>query len=472
MTENIAIMKKNVNANAVLSVKTNGTKTNRLNLNVISFDAFFAVILCIITGYSGIIYAQQNNADKSPMQASGKIEQVISIDAHLLDIYKLIAAKKHEDALRRIDILLKQYPNFSVALALKYDLLTIINQGNKDINQPLILTQQGKMNIDSKSGTGNNNYLINQTREDSIRQEAMLRIKSLYERPDPRLIPRGLLNLAPRQKTALIVDPEKSRIYLYENVNGRPKFLFDYYITIGKKGVDKEQEGDNKTPLGIYNLGMPIPKKTLPDMYGYAAMPLNFPNDWDKRNNITGTNIWIHGVPSNTYSRPPRASEGCVVLTNPDLERLFKFTQINTTPVIISKSTEWVDLEQWKKERQEALGLVKKWQEAWDTYDFESYKQLYSFNLFKSDKKNYEQWLKKYFIFFDQKQIRLQNMRHLSIYRYPANEPTLLITFEQDMMIPDVMSKEKGKMKQSIMQKRQYWQYDGIKWEIVYENES
>jgi murein L,D-transpeptidase YafK len=425
------------------------------------------------------------NDNKQPTQSySGKIEQVVSVDAHLLEIYKLIASKKYEEAVKRIDILLQQYPNFSVALALKSDLLTILNQGNKDVNQTLILNQQGKMSIDSKVDnkinpkappsppTYNNENLISQNKGASLREEAMARIKSLYERPDPRLIPRSLLNLAPRQKTALVVDPEKSRIYLYENVNGRPKFLFDYYITIGKKGVDKEQEGDNKTPLGVYNLGVPIPKKTLPDMYGYAAMPLSFPNEWDKRNNITGTNIWIHGVPSDTYSRPPRASEGCVVLTNPDLERLFKFTQVGTTPVVINKSTEWVDLDKWKKERDEALNLVKRWQEAWDTYDFESYKQLYSFNLFKSDKKNYEEWLKKYFIFFDQKQVRLQNMRHLSIYRYPTNEPTLLITFEQDMMIPDVMSKEKGKMKQSVLQKRQYWQYDGIKWEIVYENES
>jgi len=396
--------------------------------------------------------------------ATGKVQSP-TVDSQFLDVYKLIAQQKYTDAINKLNIILIQYPNFELAQALKNDLLTMSNSNDVNSATNKVLNSEGIINLDNK------NYSYNQSA--SLREEAKLRIKAIYERPDARLIPRALLNLAPRQKTALIVDPQRSRIYVYENVNGRPKFLFDYYITIGKQGFNKEAEGDNKTPIGVYNLLPLIPKAKLPEMYGYGAMPLTFPNDWDNRNNITGHNIWIHGVPNHIYSRPPRASEGCVVLTNPDLERLFKFTQTNTTPVIINKSTEWVDVKTWKQERKEAMHLVEKWQDAWNTYDFESYMKLYSPTMFKSDKKNYQEWMKKYFIFFDQKQIKLQNMRHLSIYRYPNNDiPTLLITFEQDMMIPNFASKEKDAMKQSIVQKRQYWQYDGIQWEIVYENES
>ncbi len=447
----------------------------------------FSTIVIATLGNAHISKAatNTNNAElnKPTQEFKGKVQQTANVDEHLIEAYKLISVRNYGDALKKLNQILSIHPNFQLALALRSDLLIMLNHGADNINKKLVLSPQNNVDF-SKASATIPAYNIDNYNGDTLRLEAMKRIHAFYDRPNPKLIPRNLLYLSPRQKTALIVDPKQSRIYVYENVNGRPKFLFDYYITIGKKGIDKEAEGDNKTPIGIYQMGALIDKKKISDFYGYGALPLNFPNEWDRRNNITGSDIWIHGVPHTTYSRPPLASQGCVVLTNVDLQRLFKFIEVKHTPIVINKSTEWLEADKWQKEHIEAKNLVKQWQDTWATYDFETYKSMYSFNLFKSDKKNYDEWMRKYQIFFEEKQVRLQNIRHLSIYRYPANEPTLLVTFEQDMMIPNVaaiaaqQSKTTNKdvvpiiMQQSIMEKRQYWQYDGIRWEIVYENET
>src|SRR3546814_8483534 len=64
---------------------------------------------------------------------------------------------------------------------------------------------------------------------------------------------------------------------------------------------------------GVQSCALPICAKLtrkLPDFYGDGAYPLNYPNEWDKHEGRKGYGIWLHGTPSTTYSRPPRASDG------------------------------------------------------------------------------------------------------------------------------------------------------------------
>jgi hypothetical protein len=53
------------------------------------------------------------------------------------------------------------------------------------------------------------------------------------------------------------------------------------------------------------------------------------------------------------FRAPPRASDGCVVLANQDLDVVAKNLQVGLTPVIISNSVEWLSLDDWNKERNE-----------------------------------------------------------------------------------------------------------------------
>src|SRR5690606_11019370 len=121
------------------------------------------------------------------------------------------------------------------------------------------------------------------------------------------------------QQHAIVLDAQKSRLYVYRNENGKPSYVADYYVTLGKNGSEKHVEGDKRTPLGVYLASCKLDRK-LPDFYVDAAYPLNYPNEWDKHQGKKGHGIWLHGTASDTYSRAPRASDGCVVMANPDLK--------------------------------------------------------------------------------------------------------------------------------------------------------
>src|SRR5205085_7112581 len=132
-----------------------------------------------------------------------------------------------------------------------------------------------------------------------------------------------------------------------------------------KNGTDKNREGDQKTPLGVYYVTSSIPRQKLSDFYGTAAFPISYPNEWDRRQGRNGFGIWLHGTPSDTYSRPPRASDGCVVLTNSDLDHIAKYLQIGLTPVIISDEVQWVSSSEWTNERDAFLGQLEAWRTSW-----------------------------------------------------------------------------------------------------------
>ena len=131
-----------------------------------------------------------------------------------------------------------------------------------------------------------------------------------------------------------------------------------------------------------------MPREQLADFYGTAAFPLNYPNEWDKRRRRTGSGIWLHGVPSDTFSRAPQASDGCVVLTNQDLDAIGRHVQVGLTPVIISNGIEWVPLQSIGSVRQELGGALEQWRRDWESRSVDRYLAHYS-RAFRSGKQDY-----------------------------------------------------------------------------------
>jgi len=201
-----------------------------------------------------------------------------------------------------------------------------------------------------------------------LRDEARVRLQRVQTQLPSKLPPRYLWKLDAQQKYALVVDTSRSTLYVYENVNGEPRYVADYYITIGKLGTEKVSEGDKRTPIGVYFVKANLPKNKLADMYGSGAYPLSYPNEWDRKNGRTGQGIWLHGTPSDTYSRPPRASDGCVVLANDDLDKLAPYLQVGITPVIITNQVDWAN-EQDQIERDALLQEIEQWRKDWSSLD-------------------------------------------------------------------------------------------------------
>jgi hypothetical protein len=61
------------------------------------------------------------------------------------------------------------------------------------------------------------------------------------------------------------------------------------------------------------------------------------------RRGKTGSGIWLHGVPQAQFARSPKATDGCVAVSNPDLQDILKRVEIRTTPVVILPKLEWIN---------------------------------------------------------------------------------------------------------------------------------
>ena len=290
-----------------------------------------------------------------------------------------------------------------------------------------------------------------------LQDEARVRVQRYVDAPPVNFLPAALLQLAPRQSHAILIDTTRSRLFVYANDLGRPRYVADFYISLGKNGVDKTREGDQKTPLGVYTIVSS--KDKLPDFYGPGAFPLSYPNEWDRMNGRDGHGIWLHGTPSDTYARPPRATDGCVVLTNEDLAKLARYVDVSRTPVVIGQSIEWRSPEQWENERASFLKAFTRWKSDWESLDTTRYLANYSAH-FHSKDRDFADWAaSKRKVNAGKKWVKI-GVNDMSLFAYPGTPGLMMITFEQDYRSNN-MSKRTTK--------RQYWSREGSQWRIVHE---
>ena len=197
---------------------------------------------------------------------------------------------------------------------------------------------------------------------DELRDEAVQRLHALEERPPANQVPAEFIVLPKAIHHAIAVDTSRSRLYLFENGPQGVRLVSDHYVSVGKQGVDKTVEGDQRTPLGVYFVSDRVGQGSLGEEFGAGAMQLNYPNLFDKLHGRTGSGIYVHGVPFNTYSRPPKDSDGCVTLANDELVMLMNTVPIHDTPVIITRSIHWVSDNATQVHRAEILDAVNHWQ--------------------------------------------------------------------------------------------------------------
>ena len=344
-----------------------------------------------------------------------------------------------DEALLLTENLLQQYPKFRLAHLIKGDLLLARSM-------PL--------------ATFGNATNAPSDKLNDLREEVIARLKAYRSRDTTaKYVPRYLLQLQPDQKHAIVIDTQKARLYLYQNDNGHPRFVADYYVSHGKFGADKRSEGDKKTPTGVYHVTDSLPAKKLGDLYGTGAFPINYPNEWDRRQGRKGHGIWLHGTPSDTFSRPPKASDGCVVLSNTDLDALSKNLQIGLTPVIISNSVEWLSFDDWQSERSALNKKIEEWRADWESRDVERYLKHYS-PKFQSKEANFEQFAsQKRKVNAGKSWVKVK-LSNLSMFRNPGAEELVVTTFEQDYQSNNLNNQ---------MKKRQYWIREDGQWKIIYE---
>ena len=86
--------------------------------------------------------------------------------------------------------------------------------------------------------------------------------------------------------TALVVETASHKLWL---CSGNETYR-EFAIAIGRGGTGKRLEGDNKTPLGEYALGLPRPS----NRFGFFV-PVSYPTKSEREQGFTGGDIGVHG---------------------------------------------------------------------------------------------------------------------------------------------------------------------------------
>ncbi len=361
-----------------------------------------------------------------------------SADAGLKHAFLAIDQGRLDAALQEVDRLIAEHPNFRLAHLLRGDILLARARPLKTL--------------------GNTGH-ANPHRIDELRAEALARVRTFRDPPPRGRVPHHLVQLDPAQRHVIVVDTRRSRLFLYENDGGVPHLVADYYTTLGRNGVAKQVEGDQKTPLGVYFVTSSIPGQKLPDLYGWGAFPINYPNAWDRMMGRTGFGIWLHGVPADTFARAPQASDGCIALSNPDLERLGTSIQVGITPVVVSDEVRWVDLRELETRRAAFRQTLETWRADWESLDTERYLAHYS-DRFRSEAMNRHAWGEHKRRVNSSKLWIKVGIGDPSIFLGPGIPEVMVVTFDQDYRSSNLTQRSR---------KRQYWVREKGAWKIVFE---
>ena len=275
--------------------------------------------------------------------------------------------------------------------------------------------------------------------------------------------PRAVLFVAEDQPYVIVTDQRRSRIYVYRNRPDALELVADFFVTIGLNGIGKERRGDKKTPVGIYHVTRYIDGAELPDLYGAGAFPISYPNAWDRRRQRTGDGIWIHGTPSDTYNRAPRASDGCIVVSNPDFGAIDRYILADrATPVVVTDEIEWISREQWQAERDAVRTLLSTWLTDWQSLDHDSYRRHYSQTELDAYGRDFDAW-DEYKRWVNRAKTWIEvGYRRLNVFNYPGERDLLLMQFEQSY---------RSNNHNVESSKELYWRKRDAHWRIVYEGE-
>jgi hypothetical protein len=145
-------------------------------------------------------------------------------------------------------------------------------------------------------------------------------------------------------KPALVVDKRAQMAVLW--AKGKPTRWFE--VELGYNGLNRKlRAGDGATPEGLYRV---VRKKGRGETKFYKALLLDYPNDEDKRrfhrarqsgevhrSSSIGSLIEVHG----DGGRGANWTDGCVAVTNQEMDFLFEKLSIGS-PVVIVGSYESV----------------------------------------------------------------------------------------------------------------------------------
>ena len=276
--------------------------------------------------------------------------------------------------------------------------------------------------------------------------EARFREQQAGFMPPHGTVPGNVLKLDGEYPYLVVVDLPNARLDLFQNRGGDLSLIHSHYAGMGRNGYGKKSSGDLRTPVGIYHITGWKSDDQLPELYGAGALPLNYPNLWDRFRVKTGYGIWLHGVPRTTYVRAPRSSEGCVTMANDDLLALKPYVLSTNAPVILSDRVDWIPKAEAARERDSFLSRIEDWRRKWAARDTDGYLGYYGEDFTTEGMNKAEFVAHKRRVNAGKRFIDVKT-EGMSLYRYPG-EP---------MMLAEFTLKYRSDNFSSTAKKQQYW---------------
>ena len=378
--------------------------------------------------------------DKAQAIAPATTPNGSASEARLLEVYKVMAQGEPRRALDLAEKLVRDVPNFQLAQLVYGDLLAARTRTLKVMGD-----------VPPASAGAGAAALA------ELKEESQRRVLAVHSRPPEGTVPSQFLKLSPQTRTAIAIDAAQSRLYLFTNTPSGLQLTADYYVSVGKAGTIKSQEGDQRTPLGVYYITSNLDTKVLNDFYGAGAMPLNYPNILDIKRGKSGGGIWLHGTPPQQYSRAPRSTDGCLVLSNPDILALIRRVSVGATPVVVSSQLVWQAAPQLQSQARPFESALNAWRQAKEAGDLNKVLGFYTPD-FASYGKSLEQYTPQIRSELKQTKGHTIELKDLSYLHWSDSAETMVTTFGEV-----VEGRRTG------IHKRQYWVRSAKDWQIFFE---
>jgi murein L,D-transpeptidase YafK len=131
----------------------------------------------------------------------------------------------------------------------------------------------------------------------------------------------------------VVVEKSARRLSIFAN----GKKLKTYRVALGRNPVGaKQEEGDNKTPEGIYKIDGRNAQSSF-----HLALHVSYPSEEDtaratERGASAGFDIMIHGIQNGlgwigVFHRMHDWTAGCIALTDEEIDELWRVTPDGTT---------------------------------------------------------------------------------------------------------------------------------------------
>ena len=130
----------------------------------------------------------------------------------------------------------------------------------------------------------------------------------------------------------IVVEKSARNLSIFAN----SKKLKTYHVALGRNPIGpKREEGDMKTPEGIYTIDARNPQSSF-----HLALHVSYPSDEDNaraadRGAAAGFDIMIHGIQNGlgwigAFHRRHDWTAGCIALTDEEIEELWRVTPDGT----------------------------------------------------------------------------------------------------------------------------------------------